>query len=190
MEATGAMTLLLVRHAEPHIVPERPAGTWHLNNAGRAGARGLVPCLAPERPDIVVTSREPKAQETGAIIADALGLPLREHDGLGEQGGDTVPWIESAEDFRAAVRAHFDEPSGVVLGAESADDAAARFARAVADLPPDVRCPILVSHGRIMVSYLASVLGVDAWPIWADLRLPDALAVDLDAGTMRRLAAE
>jgi broad specificity phosphatase PhoE len=179
--------LLLVRHAEPHVIPERPASTWRLNDVGRDGARALAIALAGECPDIVVTSLEPKARETGAIIAEALDLPLRGHAGLSEQGGDTVPWIEDWDELRTLVRRHFEEPSRPVLGDEPASEAAVRFVAAVTDLLPFGRRPVLVSHGRIMASYLASVTGADAWTLWDGFRLPDAIAVDPDAGTMRHL---
>lgn len=178
--------LLLVRHAEPDLDPSRKASTWPLNDSGRAAARDLADRLAGEGPDLVVTSREPKAQQTGKIIAATIGLPVREHAGLGEQGGDSVPWMEDWETFRMAVRRHFEEPSRAVLGQESADDAADRFSGVVAETLEDARYPVLVSHGRIMASYLAAVTGVDARMIWNSFTLPDAIAVDLERRTIRR----
>lgn len=177
---------LLVRHAAPDIDPGRKASTWPLNGSGRAAARELADRLAGERPDLIVTSRETKAQRTGAIIAAVLGVPMRERAGLGEQGGDSVPWMDDWETFRMEVRRHFEEPSRAVLGQESADDAATRFSGVVAEVLEDARFPVLVSHGRIMASYLAAVTGVDAWTIWNSFMLPDAIAVDPERRTIRR----
>jgi broad specificity phosphatase PhoE len=190
MEKTDVNSILLVRHAEPHVEPHRKASTWKLTDAGRAAAREIAASLAAERPDLVVTSREQKARETGEIIADALGLTVCEHEGLGEQGGDGVEFIADQELFRMAVRQHFAEPSRILLGRESASGAATRFAHVVAGLEdriPSPRCPVLVSHGRVTAAFMASVTGADAWVIWNDLRMPDAIAVDLESGTIRRL---
>ncbi len=74
----------------------------------------------------------------------------------------------------------------MVLRQESSRAAADRFGAALDDrlrvlTPDDV--PVIVSHGRIMASWLASLTDTEAWEIWTALRLPDLLDVDLDAGT-------
>lgn len=185
-------SILLVRHAEPHVDPCRKASAWELTAAGRVAARGIAATLVDDRPDIVMTSREHKARETGQIIADVLGLTVCEHEGLGEQGGDGVEFIADRKLFRATVRQHFAEPSRILLGEESSIGAAMRFAQVVADLGdrlPAPRCPVLVSHGRVMAAFMASVTGADAWALWNDFRIPDAIAVDPESGTIRRLVA-
>ncbi len=183
-------SILLVRHAEPRVVPARKARTWELTCAGRSAARDIATRLIDHRPDIVVTSREVKARETGAIITAALCLPMREHEGLGEQGGDNVAFFRDRDVFREVVQHHFSEPSRILLGQESAREAAARFAGVVAELAgrsPGPRCPVLVSHGRVMASYLALATGADAWTVWNTLAFPDASALDLESRSMRRL---
>ncbi|MDQ3539778.1 MAG: phosphoglycerate mutase family protein [Chloroflexota bacterium] len=183
-------SILLVRHAEPLVVPHQKASTWRLTDAGRATAWELAASLVDDHLGIVVTSQERKARETGEVIACALGLTVREHEGLGEQGGDSVEFISNRDVFRETVRQHFGESSRIPLGQESAIKAGARFASVVADLSDQVsppRCPILVSHGRVMASFLALATGADAWTIWNDFMMPDAIAVDLDSGTIHRL---
>ncbi len=185
-------SILLVRHAQPLVDPAQKASAWKLMSAGRDAARACAAQLAGERPDLVVTSRERKARETGKIIAGVLGLDVLEDERLGEQGRDEVAFMDDREHFRMAVRQHFEVPSKVVLGQESSLAAAARFARVVADLRirmPPPRCPVLVSHGRVMAAFLASITGADAWTLWEDLRMPDTIAVDLESGTIRRLVA-
>jgi len=165
---TGVRLILLVRHAQPDVDPYRKASTWELTQAGRDAATACAARLADERPDLVVTSRERKARETGEIIASALGLDVLEDERLGEQGGDQVEFIDDRERFRMAVHRHFADPSSIVLGRESALAAATRFARAVAErssqVPPPRR-PVLVSHGRVMAAFMATVTGADAWTL-------------------------
>lgn len=186
-------SILLVRHAEPRVDPHRKASTWQLTDAGCTAAREIVSCLVSHRPDFIVTSPERKARETGRIIAGALHLTVSEHEGLGEQGGDGVEFIADRDLFRETVRRHFIEPTRTVLGQESSSEASARFACVVWDLGDRAsapRYPVLVSHGRVMASFMASVTGADAWTIWNGLMMPDAIAVDLESGTIRRLVTE
>ena len=183
-------SILLVRHAEPQVETHRKASTWQLTDAGCTAAREISTRLAGYRPDVIVTSPERKARDTGQIIAGGLGLTVSEHEGLGEQGGDSVEFIADRELFRETVRRHFAEPTRTVLGHESSYEATARFARVVSDLSDRAsasRCPMLVSHGRVMAAFMASVTGTDAWTIWNGLMMPDAIAVDLESGTIRRL---
>jgi len=183
-------SILLVRHAQPHVDPGHKASAWELTLAGRDASKVCAAQLAGERPDLVVTSRERKARETAEIIAGVLALDVLEDERLGEQGGDEVMFIDDLERFRVTVRQHFENPSKVVLGRESSLAAATRFAEVVEDLRirmPPPRCPVLVSHGRVMAAFLASVTGAAAWTIWEDLRMPDTIAVDLESGTIRRL---
>lgn len=103
-----------------------------------------------------------------------------------------MEFIADRELFRETVRRHFAEPSRAVLGYESSNEATARFARVVSDLGDQTsapRYPALVSHGRVMASFLASVTGADAWTIWNGLMMLDAIAVDLESGTVRRIVS-
>jgi broad specificity phosphatase PhoE len=86
------------------------------------------------------------------------------------------------EEFQAAVAEHFSRPTDVVLGAESSSAAVDRFEMAVNRARMDRRCPILVSHGRIMCGYMARAVGIDPMSIWPTLLMPDAIMLDLDTG--------
>ncbi len=72
---------------------------------------------------------------------------------------------------------------------ESARAAGLRFADAVQSLlvRPEGEVPVIVSHGRIMSSWLGSVSGIFAWEIWTELRMPDLIEVDLAAKTFRSI---
>ena len=64
-------TLVLVKHAMPEIDSQLPASLWPISSAGRAASAVLANRLARYRPTRVVTSIEPKAAETGAIVGTA-----------------------------------------------------------------------------------------------------------------------
>ena len=72
--------LILVRHSAPEIVPQVPARAWHLSAVGRARCVPLAAALAPYQPRAIITSVEPKAVETGQIVAEQLvQLGLNKH---------------------------------------------------------------------------------------------------------------
>ena len=66
--------LVLVKHAKPLMDPNTPSRQWKLSDVGREQAQQLAQRLGGRAIDVVVTSAEPKAQETGSIIAEALAL--------------------------------------------------------------------------------------------------------------------
>ena len=176
---------MLVRHAKPILIPEQPARAWPLADEGRAQASGLVERIRPFAPDLVVTSIERKARETGDAIAAGLCLECQIVDGFHEQGGDSVPFIDDPAVFRTSVERHFEHSGRAVLGDESSDDAARRFSAAldrVAQRFPLVERPLVVSHGRIMAAFLGRLTGRAPGEIWRGLALPDLVTVDLEAG--------
>lgn len=181
--------IVLVRHAMPVVVPSCPARSWPLADEGKAQASDLVERLLPLAPNLVVTSIERKARETGDIIAASLGLERVTVDGFHEQGADTVPYIDDAAEFRAAVERHFALADRAVLGTETSRDAARRFTAALDIIhgqSPKARLPLVVSHGRIMASFLSELTGDDPWEIWRELAIPDLLLVDLEAGRFEK----
>jgi broad specificity phosphatase PhoE len=105
------MELILVRHALPAIDTAVPAADWGLSDEGRQSCALLVDCVALYEPQMVVTSRERKAVETGLLIADALALPLEEADGLHEHDRSGIGWIEP-DRFLAAMDGLFATPPG------------------------------------------------------------------------------
>ncbi|HVL26264.1 MAG TPA: histidine phosphatase family protein [Thermomicrobiales bacterium] len=181
-------SVILVRHAQPVIVPDRPTSTWALADGARQEIEALAASIRDLSADGVVASPQVKAHGTGEVIAGFLGLPLESDDAFREQGGDTEPFLPDA-DFRAAVAAHFARPDDVVFGSESSTQAARRFAEGIDRACAAFRLPVVVTHGRVMCGYLASALGIDPLPVWRDLRLPDAYLIDLDDGTLVRIEA-
>jgi broad specificity phosphatase PhoE len=169
--------LYLVRHAMPTLVPDVPPADWELGDEGRRGAQSLGDVLPPHVR--LIASNEPKAQQTlqplGHVLPDAR---FREVERDEPYDGD----------FRARHRAFVngaDHP-----GWEPRTKVLDRFGHAAwywwnqswSD-------PVAIaSHGMAMTVWLASVLPIaDPAGFWADLRLPDVLAVDLELRTVRRV---
>ena len=169
------MTLHLVRHGRPAMVPGVPAAEWELDPATyddvwALRTSGQLPARATW-----FTSPEPKAIQTAQLLTDAeVGvLPdLREHERTGE-------WIE---DFPAAVRRAFDRPDEpAVEGWEPLEVCRARVVPAVRRVlevhgDEDV---VLVGHGTAWTLVVAGLTGRPPdLARWAALSMPDVLTVD------------
>jgi broad specificity phosphatase PhoE len=165
--------LLLVRHSVSQVDPAKPAEEWHLSEEGRARCAQLAEKLAGYVPRAIVSSTEPKALETAALLGAELGLEVREVDGLRETARRTVGFME-AQEFRRSVRALFERPDEVVFGEESARAALRRFAAVVDELPERT---VVVSHGTVISLYAAARTGRDGFEIWSGLDLPDLVVV-------------
>jgi probable phosphoglycerate mutase len=158
--------LLLIRHAESEGNRDQVfTATPHvgLTERGRAQARTTAEWLRGRHaPRLVVSSPYARAQQTAAIIADVLGVPVTVEDDLRERDYGTLAgqayatprvgyerdryWLwrptggETLEDVLARIGAVLDR-----LAASSGDD--------------DV---VVVSHGAVMMAAHRHVTG--AWP--------------------------
>jgi broad specificity phosphatase PhoE len=171
--------LVLVKHARPDVDPARPAAEWTLGVAGMEGSLRLAERLRPLKLDLVVSSVEPKAAETGRLVADALDLTWQTGHDLHEHVRPGVGYLDQPT-FEASIRRFFEEPARVVFGDESADDAFARFDRAVDALVKAHRGKRLaiVAHGTVISLLLSRRYGADAWSTWRALETPAYVVVD------------
>lgn len=165
--------LLFVRHAYPDIQPDVPAKRWRLGDEERQQSLLVAEQLRPYAPGIVVTSEEPKAAETGQIVAKALNLPCHSAPGLHENDRTGAPYFAHLADFEVMVKTFFETPNERVFGNESADEARRRFATAVGKAlePHPTQTVLLVAHGTVNTLLVAAsnpVVSFDlrkAWPL-------------------------
>lgn len=171
--------LILVKHAMPEIDPRVSAPNWPLSPAGREASVALAKRLERYRQTRVVTSVEPKAAETGKIVAATLGLPVSTVPGLHEHDSGDVPFM-GTEAWNTTVAEVFARPDDVVLGRDSANDAADRFAAAVAavqvEYPADTI--VIAAHGRVISLAVARANAIDGFALWRRLGLPSFVVVD------------
>lgn len=181
----AAALLVLVKHARPEVDPSVPAGSWTLGLAGIEGSWRLAERLRPLGLGRVVSSVEPKAAETGRLVAEALDLPWQTAHDLHEHGRRSVGYL-SQEDFEASIRRLFSVPASVVFGDESADAACIRFSGAVDALvrthPGERLC--IVAHGTVISLFVGRRYGVDEWTMWKALGTPSYVVVDRRSGSV------
>lgn len=171
--------LVLVKHARPDVDPALPSSRWTLGVEGFDGSRRLAERLRPLDLDVVVGSVEPKAAETGRIVAQELGLPFSTGPGLHEQERTSAGYLDATR-FRDAIRQLFASPRDLVFGDETGDKAGARFGAALAALGeahPERRLCV-VAHGTVIALHLEREYGADGWSIWQALDVPSYVVVD------------
>ncbi len=171
--------LILVKHAKPEIVEGVDSHQWPLSPEGRQRCAPLAEAIRPYSPAAIYTSTEPKAIETGSLVAGALGLPARAEAGLEEHDRSNVPVMQT-RDFISAVAHFFQNPDRLVLGRETGEAALARFTAAVDRLVADQTGSIvIVTHGTVLALYLAAVARVDPFTWWRKLGLPSFVVLSL-----------
>jgi broad specificity phosphatase PhoE len=175
----AADLLVLARHARPEVDPDRPSATWTLGSEGREGARRLATEIGPLGVQLVVTSIEPKAVETGRVVAEDLDVQWQTGHDLHEHVRTSTGYL-ARDDFDASIRRFFAQPSSTTFGDESADAAASRFATAV-----NAVCRVhrgtrlcIVAHGTVMALHLERVYGLDGFATWKALDTPCYAVVD------------
>jgi broad specificity phosphatase PhoE len=180
--------LLLIRHSLPAINPQLPAEQWRLSAEGRARCAALADQASVFHPQQIISSVEPKAQETAELIAARLSLPWRSASGLHEHERRTAPFT-STEAFTAAVARLFARPDQCVFGEETADQAHTRLDRALTALLMEHPRHTLavVSHGTVIALWLSRRLGILPFPLWQSLGLPALLALDLEKNNLIQL---
>ncbi|MGA0599655.1 histidine phosphatase family protein [Caulobacter sp. KR2-114] len=171
--------LVLVKHAMPAIDEGRPSKLWPISEEGRGAAGRLAERLRPLALTRVAASTEPKAADTGRVIAERLGAPISFDEGLVETYRETVGWLPRGE-VEAAIEGLLRRPAELVYGEETGDAAHARFdaaiARAVAGR--ESHTVAVAAHGTVIALWVSRRLGIDPMSLWRSLSLPSAVVVD------------
>lgn len=166
MRQTVSMRLLLIRHAETADNVDRVVGSRlpgpPLTSTGREQARGLAARLPPTSA-VIHSSHARRAVETAETVAEALGVPHAQVEGLHEiDAGDLEgrPYADALEGYAGTMQTWWTEPGTRIPGGESGSEFMDRFDRAVAavlDGSPDDGLAVVVSHEAAICVWAANV---------------------------------
>ena len=153
--------VLFVTHPEVHVDPAVPVPDWELTPRGRDAMR-----LFAEGPEVrgvrcVWSSRERKAADAAAILADRLGLPVSTLEQLAENDRSSTGYLPP-ELFEPAVQAFFREPLLSHRGWETAAAAQERIADALETVlarSPAEGDVAIVAHGGVGTLLLCQLKG-------------------------------
>lgn len=174
-------SLIFVRHSQVLVDTAVSANQWRLSENGRFLCHQLAHQLAPHHPSRIITSTEPKAIETGQILAETLNVEWETAENLHEHQRENVPFY-SREQFETVIAQFFAQPTELVFGQETAEQALHRFETAVSHLlaryPQETLA--IVTHGTVLTLFLASHNPqLDPFIFWKSLQLPDFAIVSL-----------
>ena len=126
-----------------------------MSEEGKARCEVLARELAALSPAVVVSSEEMKAEETGRIVAEELGVPHHSAPDLHEHDRSNVPQLRSAE-FISMMELLFRRPGELVLGKETAVAALSRFRSALDEVLAEHAegNVAVVSHGTVIALLL------------------------------------
>jgi broad specificity phosphatase PhoE len=172
--------LILIKHSRPLVDPARPSHRWILSYEGREKCAALAEAVRRHDPKVIIASEEPKASETGRLVAEALRLPFATASDLHEHDRTNVPHMRSRE-FISYMALFFQRPAERVLGRESADQAANRIGAAVEAVlaqHPDGNIAV-VTHGTVLALLAERRAGENGFAIWRKMGLPSMLVFEL-----------
>lgn len=172
-----AQLILVARHcAATGPAPDAP-----LTAEGAADAERLADFLALFGVDRIVASPFRRALQTAAPIARRLGRPVDVEPRLAERVLADGP----LDDWRAALRASFDDLDRRWPGGESAREAQARATGAL-DLvrASGALVPLLITHGNLMTLLLGAIDPRFGYDAWRALTTPDVFAIEGQGPTM------
>jgi len=170
--------LVFIRHSQTQPIPDIPSRLWRLTADGRRRCIALARQLIAYNLDVIVTSEEPKAMETGELVAQRLGILCQVKANLHEHERETAPYFGSREEFLGAVNNFFSKPAELVFGNETALQAGERFEGAVESVLtsyPQENIAI-VTHGTVLSLFVSKLVEVDAFSFWRSLGMPAFVA--------------
>jgi len=172
--------LILVKHARPQVDEQVPSHDWHLSEEGRAACRPLADVLRSHDPGVIMTSDEPKAVETAQLLGEELAKPVETVKGLHEHDRSNVPMMPTRE-FLSTLALFFKHRDRLVLGLETANEAAVRFREAVERIIATHASGniTVVTHGTVLALFAADHGAGDAFSLYRKLGLPSFMIFSL-----------
>lgn len=174
--------LILIRHAQPAIVPQDPPHTWQLSSQGQDATRDFVSQLKAYKPKHIFSSPESKALETALILAEILHIGFEIVNDLYEHERSNEKFIEP-DIFAQKMRDFFTRADELVYGQETANNARARFHIALLNAWRNHRHHnvAVVAHGAVISLFVAHVIPhIDGFELWQCLKLPDMVVLETD----------
>lgn len=156
---------------------------WRLPEASREDCVLLAHHLPERLAPVVLSSPEPKCEETAQVIALRRGLQVRLDPRLVEAGRPD----EWDEEYRASAEAYLAQ--GERDGWEPHAKVAERFEAAISEALAEFRDGdlVVVDGGLGPTLFAASRWPLDRAAFWRALTFPDAWRIDLETGEKKRL---
>lgn len=172
--------LILIKHSLPVIREDVPAREWHLSNEGLVRAQKLAERLLRYKPEVVVSSMEPKARQTAETLAEQFDLEYRVIENLHEHDRSQAPYY-ARDDFHALIRTFFEQPDRLVIGNETAGQTLNRFRSAIDLVLTSYtdKTILVVAHGTVISLFVSDLTGYNSFDLWQQLGLPSYVVLNM-----------
>lgn len=179
------MKVYLIRHASAFVdmTGQKPVKQWHLKPEGAAlsGQLGEVVGGLERPPQLLISSSQLKAFETGAHMARALGVPLALNDAFGEVSAGVSKFLGPR--YAEIMKYLFEHQDASLFGEANFADAKARFTEGLAALVREQQLAGLeslgiVSHSGVLSLAYQSFAGGELEEIEKSMKFPDVAALE------------
>lgn len=177
------MKFVLIRHANTKAVANKYNPLWSLSEKGVVNATKLAPHPLLADIELIYTSNQLKAIHTGIIVAEHLGVFLKQRDDLTELTSLTNDWKEDYEGFIHAIYSGTIERHG---NGESLAEATNRFTYALESIvttESDKNVIGIVAHGNVLSLFASQFEDRTALEIHHQITMPDIAVFDWDTKT-------
>jgi broad specificity phosphatase PhoE len=180
--------LLLVRHSASEVDPDVSHHEWPLSDKGRELCAPLAQHLNDLAVEVIVTSTEPKASETGEIVGKLLDLPVYTHENLHEHDRANLGYITPGTYHRQMAN-FFLHPNEAVFGMESAEQVYQRFNWAIGSVIQAYagKNVAVMSHGTAISLFVSRKTDVEPLSLWQSLDSPSYVVLSLPAFTLEQV---
>lgn len=171
--------LILIKHAMPHIDTSKSSRYWELSPEGRQNCIPLAEAIKTYSPQQMITSDEPKARDTGQIIANHLNIPCSPAPNLHEHDRQNAPFIANKAQWRKIIQTFFAQPNDLIFGNETATQARERFTQAIHHtLTNHTGTFAITTHGTVISLFVAQKNKTNGFDLWCRLTLPSAVILN------------
>jgi len=171
--------LILIKHAMPHIDPSKSSRTWELSPEGRQSCIPLAEAIKTYLPQQMITSNEPKARDTGQMVANHLNIPCALAPNLHEHDRQNAPFITDKTQWRNLIQTFFAQPNDLIFGNETATQARERFTQAIHHtLAHHTGTLAITTHGTVISLFVAHQNNTNGFALWSRLGLPSVVILN------------
>lgn len=177
------MKIVLIRHSNSKVEPEKYNPLWALSEKGIENANKLAEHHLVQNIEVIYTSNQLKALHTGIIVASKLSVFVKQKDNLTELTSLTNDWKEDYEGFIHDIYEGKIEHHG---DGESLAEAAARFTEAVSDIVASEtgsKVIGIVAHGNVLSLFASQYEDRSALEIHNSISMPDVAVFDWEGKT-------
>jgi len=154
--------LILLRHAEPQIQIELAPSQWGLSSDGKSQAVKLALSGVFNDVDVFISSTEPKAFQTAALVALRQKKTVDRNPLFNELNRDGGFYLTSSQ-YKIAVHTVLKDNSYKIDGWETATGALNRFKRGIEDVLAkyDSQRVLITTHGIVLTLFFSYLLEVE-----------------------------